>query len=231
MNDLLNYKLGNGVEAYTLGKGSQILDGVIQPHQIHSDHILIISNRNIRREDLYGIDALITNLIDCPIAVRTADCVPILLYDPENNAIAAVHSGWRGTVLKIAQKVIIKMKEVYCTRPERIKAVIGPSIGPESFFVHEDVREAFQSAKFPMDEICRQYNKNLFIIDLWKSNKWLLQQVGLNDENIQVAGICTFMNHEVFYSARYEKNNKCGRNINVIRIKDKCEVLTHQKVD
>lgn len=126
-----------------MGKGSQIPDGVIQPHQIHSDHISIISNRNTRREDLYGIDALITNLIDCPIAVRTADCVPILLYDLENNVIAAVHSGWRGTVLKIVQKVIIKKKEVFYTKPESIKAVIGPSIGPESFFVHEDVREAF----------------------------------------------------------------------------------------
>jgi copper oxidase (laccase) domain-containing protein len=64
----------------------------------------------------------------------------------------------------------------------------------------------------------------LFLIDLWKANKWLLEQAGVNPNNIQISGICTYTHHEEFYSARYEKDNKCGRNINVIKLKGSCEV-------
>lgn len=197
---------------------------MIQPHQIHCDSIAVIDNRNTKRDALLGIDALITNLVDCPIAVRTADCVPILLYDPIKKVVAAVHSGWRGTVLRIVNKVIGKMKEMFGSNPNDLHAVIGPSISVSSFSVHDDVRIAFEKASFPLGDICKPNGSDTYLIDLWKANKWLLEASGVKPTNIQVSRICTFEHHNEFYSARYEHNNKCGRNINIIRMKGLCEV-------
>lgn len=222
--NIIRYDINPCVETFTIGKDTDLPYEVIQPHQIHSDSIAVIDDRNTSREDLRGIDALITNLVDCPIAVRTADCVPILLYDPTKKVVAAVHSGWRGTVLRIVCKVIGKMQESFGSNPNDLHAVIGPSIGASSFSVHDDVRIAFENASFPMDVICKPYGIDTYLIDLWKANKWLIETSGVKPTNIQVSGICTFVHHDEFYSARYEHNNKCGRNINVIRIKGLCEV-------
>lgn len=217
--DLLYYNLDKSVEAFTTRKEFILPYYVIQPHQTHGDNIAIIQDKNTGRDELFGIDALITNLINCPIAVRTADCVPILLFDPINKVVAAIHSGWRGTVKMISAKVIRCMRSHFGTRSEDLKAIIGPSIGPESFKVHKDVIDAFCTTKFPMDIISKQADKATYYVDLWSANKWILEQEGLKSSNIQIVGICTYMQHDEFYSARYEKNNKCGRNINVIRIK------------
>ena len=217
--NFLQYHINPEIEAFSTGKDTVLPYYVVQPHQVHGDNIAIVIDRNTTRGQLEGIDALITNQCDCAIAVRTADCVPILMFDPDRKVIAAVHSGWRGTVKGIVQKVINKMKEEFGTQSEAILAVIGPSIGPESFSVHEDVRDAFQHAMFPMNDICKPKEIGSFLIDLWKANKWLLEQAGVNPNNIQFSGICTYIHHEEFYSARYEKDNKCGRNINVIKLK------------
>lgn len=222
--NIIHYEIDPCVEAFTVGKGTNLPYDVIQPHQIHGDSIAIIIDRNTKRKDLQGVDALITNLVDCPIAVRTADCVPILLYDPIKKVVAAVHSGWRGTVLRIVVKVIGKMKELFGSNPNDLHAVIGPSISVSSFSVHDDVRSAFEKVSFPMDDICKSYGSDTYLIDLWKANKWLLEATGVKPTNIQVSGICTFEQHDEFYSARYEHNNKCGRNINIIRIMGLCEV-------
>ncbi len=219
MTNLLYYEMGNQVEAFSTRKGSALPYYVIQSHQIHSDKIAFITAPNTAREDLQGIDALITNLEECPIAVRSADCVPILLYDPTCSVVAAVHSGWRGTVKKIVQKVIKSMVVQYRTTPCDLKAVIGPSIGPNSFCVHEEVVKAFNSSGFPLSKICRQYNDGLFKINLWEANRWLLIESGVKSTNIQIEGIDTFTHHDEFFSARYERDNKCGRTLNVIKIK------------
>lgn len=173
---------------------------------------------------MQGVDALIANLVDCPIAVRTADCVPILLYDPIKKVVAAVHSGWRGTVLKIVGKVIGKMQESFGFNPNDLHAVIGPSISASCFSVHDDVRSAFENASFPMGDICNLYGSDTYLIDLWKANQWLLETSGVKPTNIHVSEICTFVHHDEFYSARYEHDNKCGCNINIIRMKGLCEV-------
>lgn len=226
----LYYNLGNDcVEAFTLGKASEPPYYVVQPHQVHGDRVAVVIDKETTREQLEGIDALITNQIDCPIAVRTADCVPILLFDPIQNAVAAVHAGWRGTAKRIVEKTISRMSVEYGTKPDDILAVIGPSIGPDSFFVHDDVKQVFSVGGFPIDLICKAHGTDAYLIDLWFANKWLLEQTGVKTNNIQITGICTYFHHDKFYSARYEKNNKCGRNINVIKINNKCEVLRHQK--
>ncbi len=221
MIDLLYYDIGTDVEAFSTKKGSDLPYNVLQPHQVHGDSVAIIDDRQLTRENLRGIDALVTNLDDFPIGVRSADCVPILLYDPVNSVIAAIHSGWRGTVKRISQKTIDVLVDNFKTNPEDLRAVIGPSIGPESFEVRVDVVNSFCEAGFNMAEICKQKNEDKYLIDLWKANIFLLREKRVQLQNIMLTGICSFINHEEFYSARYESDNKCGRTINAIKINRK----------
>lgn len=175
------------------------------------------------REELEGYDAFITNLPGVSIGVRTADCVPILLYDPVHRVIAAVHSGWKGTVLKISQGVIDLMEEVYGSKPAELRAVIGPAIGPESFQVGEEVAGKFKDAGFPMPLIWSFQGpgdgspmSGGHHIDLPVANRWILHERGIPEESIKVYDIDTYRDPS-FFSARRE-GVQCGRNINAIRL-------------
>lgn len=218
-SSLLIYNLGNQVEAFSTRCNSVLPYTVLQPKQIHSDGIFVVKEKT--RESPIGYDALVTNLPNFAIGVRSADCIPVLLYDFRNKVIAAVHCGWRGTVLKLSEKVIKLMMLEYGSCPVNLKAVIGPGIGPASFQVKTDVVRAFDNAGFSMDEIL--INKGTpsmpnYYVDLWKANRLTLENAGIISSNIFVSGICSFINHDEFYSARYLKNNKCGRTISSIML-------------
>lgn len=92
---------------------------------------------------LEGIDALVTDIPGCCICISTADCIPILLYDKQHQAIAAVHAGWRGTVNFIVGHTLERMRAVYGTVGEEVVACIGPGISLESFEVGDEVYEGF----------------------------------------------------------------------------------------
>lgn len=151
--DLLTYSLGPGVEAFTTRRDSGLPCPVLQGHQVHGSRVAVIDRPWMTREELEGYDAFITDLPGVAIGIRTADCVPILISDPIHRAIAAVHSGWKGTVLKISQSTVNLMAERYGTIPTDLQAVIGPAIGPKSFQVGEEVAEKFRDAGFPMPVI------------------------------------------------------------------------------
>ena len=221
--DLLYYDLGPGVEAFTSRRDSTLPYPVIQGHQVHGSRVAIIDRPWMTREELEGYDAFITNLPGVAIGVRTADCVPILLYDPVRRVIAAVHSGWKGTVLKISHGVIDMMEEVFGTDPVDLRAVIGPCIGPDSFQVGEEVAEKFKDAGFPMPRIWSFHGpgdgtpmSGGHHIDLFTANEWLLQERGIRGENIRVHAIDTYQDVS-FFSARRE-GVQCGRNINAIKL-------------
>ena len=91
--------------------------------------------------------------------VSTADCTPIIIYDPEHHAAAVVHAGWRGTVARIAEKTVAKMQNVYHSRPHMMRAVIGPCITVKNFEVGDEVYEAFADASFPMSQIALRQDK------------------------------------------------------------------------
>jgi len=218
-SSLLFYNLGNQVEAFSTRCDSVLPYMVLQPKQIHSDGIFVVKEKMY--ETPIGYDALVTNIPNFAIGVRSADCIPVLLYDNRNKVIAAVHCGWRGSVLNLLGKVVKLMKLEYDSCPCHIKAVIGPGIGPDSFQVKTDVVRAFDRAGFSMDEIL--INKGTpsipdYYIDLWKANSLSLERAGIHSSNIFVAGICSYINHNEFYSARYLKNNKCGRTISSIKL-------------
>ena len=221
--DLLIYSLGPGVEAFTTRRDSILPYPVIQGHQVHGSRIAIIDRPDLTREDLEGYDAFVTNLPGVAIGVRTADCVPILLYDPVHRVIAAVHSGWTGTVLKISRSTIQLMEERFGSLPADLRAVIGPAIGPDSFQVGEEVVEKFCDAGFPMSTIWSFQGTgdgSLMSggdhIDLFQANRWILEACGIPPENIRVHALDTYQDPS-FFSARRE-GVQCGRNINAIRM-------------
>lgn len=219
--ELLRYSLGEGAEAFTSRRDSVLPYPVIQGHQVHGDRIAVIDRPDLTRADLEGYDAFICKLPGVAIGVRTADCVPILLYDPVQRVVAAVHSGWKGTVLKIAQKTIGLMKSDFGCLPKELRAVIGPAIGPDSFQVGQEVVEKFEEAGFPMSQVWSDRGpgdgspmSGGHHIDLFKANKWILEESGVRD--IQVFDIDTFTDTS-FFSARRE-GTACGRNINAIKL-------------
>lgn len=221
--DLLKYDLGAGVEAFSSRRDSHLPYPVIQGHQVHDCKVAVIDRPDLTREDLEGYDSFITDLPGVAIGVRTADCVPVLLYDPVKKVVAAVHAGWKGTVLHISQKALEVMAVRFGCNAGDIRAAVGPAIGPDSFQVGMEVAQKFKLAGFPMDDIWSFHGpgdgspmSGGHHIDLFKANRWLLEEAGVLNRNIQVSDIDTFTDPS-FFSARREGPH-CGRNINAIRL-------------
>ena len=238
MNSLITYNdFGDDVTAFvtrrTVGRNRQriceLLDiddqHLIYPHQTHEDRILVIDESFINLEDekkkdiLEGIDAVITPLKDICIGVSTADCIPVLVYDQEHQVAAAIHAGWRGTVKRIVEKTIDKMVETFSSRPESLKAIIGPGITLKNFEVGDEVYDNFATEGFDMEKIAKRETK--WHIDLHECNKLQLIKKGLQEANINVDATCTFDNTDILFSARVEQKGieKCGRNFNGIIIR------------
>jgi len=220
---LLKYDLGEGAEAFSTQRDASLPYPVIQGHQVHWNRVAIIDRPWMTREELEGYDAFMTNLQGVAIGVRTADCIPVLLYDPVRRAVAAVHAGWKGTVLHITQHTITAMRQEYGCNPADMRAVLGPGIGPDSFQVGEEVATRFKEAGFPMDEVWSFRGagdgspmSGGHHIDLSRANRWLLQEAGIPAASIQVCGIDTYTD-EAFFSARRE-GYQCGRAINAIKL-------------
>ncbi len=220
---LLQYDLGAGVEVFSTQRDAALPYPVIQGHQVHDCKVAVVDRPDLTREDLEGYDAFVTNMPGVAIGVRTADCIPVLLYDPVKRVVAAVHAGWKGTVLHISQKAIHVMNLRFGCNPADMRAVLGPGIGPASFQVGEEVAEHFKQADFPIDQIWSFQGagdgspmSGGHHIDLWKANQWLLEQAGISKENIQVSAIDTYTT-EAYFSARRE-GFQCGRIINAIKL-------------
>ena len=209
---MLIYDTPSWLSAGTSGKGEQLDDSralgfgqpLALPRQTHSANVCRVA-ASCRPDDT---DAVFTDVPGLCLAVKTADCIPVLLYDHRNHTIAAIHAGWKGTVQYIVQKTIAAMH----SNGADLSAIIGPGISLQSFEVGDEVFERFQTEGFPMDLIaCRQEKWH---IDLWEANRWILQQCGVSD--IHIAGIDT-MTSPHYYSARRE-TIATGRNYNWIVI-------------
>lgn len=188
---------------------------LIVPHQIHGTEICHIDegyfDKGMHLDVTDGVDAVMTDMRNVCIGISTADCIPVVIYDQEHHAACAVHAGWRGTVGFIVYKAVEAMRERYDSRPIAMRAVIGPGISIDNFEVGDEVYDRFMLAGFDMSRISRRYpvknnDEELYSekwhIDLWECNRLQLVDAGVNDENIQVAGICTYSCKDDFFSAR-----------------------------
>jgi polyphenol oxidase len=167
--------------------------------QIHSDIcIKVTSGQGIAGEG----DALLTDVPGLRIAVRTADCVPIILADAHSKTIAVVHAGWRGTVRGIASKAVAAMRSHFGSTPGAILAAIGPAIGPCCYEVGGEVAVQFQDV-FPE----RSDLAGKTFLDLAEANRRQLLRSGVQDDSISVAGLCTCCSTAMFHSWRRSRTD------------------------
>jgi len=175
---------------------------LVFPRQTHTNCVAGLDK--IPDNEITETDALVTNQPGICLCVQTADCVPVLLFDPVNSVVAAVHAGWRGTVKKIAEAAVLKMQKKYHSDPKNILAAIGPSIGPEVYEVGSEVVDEVQKhIPFPAKSL--QKNKSgKFHFNLWEANRQVLLLAGLDAKNIEISEECTFQKENKYYSARRE---------------------------
>ncbi len=190
--------------------------------QIHSDLIQCFSAASA--EPTSG-DALTTNSPSLLLSVQTADCVPILLVDPKKRAVAAIHAGWRGTLSRITEKAVGKMRQDFGSKPSDLLAAIGPSIGPCCYEVgvelvtkftalFADGHEYFDEPRTGDEPNPIQWlnmkppghqppPKNVHL-DLRKANVSQLKSAGIREANIHASDLCTACNTDLLFSYRRE---------------------------
>lgn len=221
--ELIKYEIDSNVEAFSTTKGAVLPYDIILGDQVHDIRTTVIKSPFPDPEILRGTDALITNLKGVAIGVRTADCIPILLYDPQIQVIAAIHAGWKGTLRRIVNSAISQMRVEYGSVPKNLKAVIGPGIQKNSFQVGEEVAFCFKDLGFPVEKVYSWNGPKIrgnattgHHIDIVAANIWLLQSDGVDIANIQVSKLDTFT-EPFLYSARREGID-CGRMVTSIKL-------------
>jgi YfiH family protein len=194
-------------------------DDFIQLKQVHSDRVVLVLHTPDRHEirKTEG-DALLTDLPGIGIAVRTADCVPILLAHPQG-VIGVVHSGWRGTKERILEKALLKMRENWKLDLSDVFVSIGPSICGDCYEVGGEVAEHFMDGGA---SIARKVGETKFLLDLKNANLKLLRNLCIPTSRIEVRSECTLCHEASFFSYRGELKRKEkgeGRNVSwVMRV-------------
>ena len=184
--------------------------------QIHSDKIKYVKEVDKGKgaldyeSSLSGIDAFITDKRNVPLAIFTADCLSVFLYNPKVPAIGLVHAGWRSSKEKITQKTIESMKENFNSLPQDICVSFGPAIRDCCYEVGEPFLGYFPHAVLKKN--------NTYYLDLIEINKRQALECGIKEENIFDSDICTSCHKEDFFSFRREGKN-CGRLMSVIMLK------------
>jgi YfiH family protein len=178
--------------------------------QIHDTGIYCLTKPLTGSLEVEGVDALITDQQGVGLMIQQADCQAVLLFDPVKNIIAALHCGWRGSVVNIIDKVISRMKTGFGVVPGQLEAVISPSLGPccsEFINYHHELPDEFMPFMVRPD-----------YFDFWQISKNQLIGSGVQEAKINVAGICTCCSENYFSYRRASRlsNGVTGRNCSVI---------------
>jgi len=198
--DTLNIKLGQ----------------IVRSKQVHTTNIMRIEKKDFDYSDILHdikwdmIDGLITNVPGAMLTTFYADCVPLYFVDPIKKAIGLAHSGWRGTVSKMAVKMVEKMTQEYGCNPSDIYTAIGPSICSKCYEVSSDVKEEFERTFGDKSELIftKSINEDKYMLDLWLANKLLMLEAGINESNIEISKLCTCCNSDFLYSHRASKGKR-----------------------
>ncbi len=181
---------------------------MVLTRQTHGDLVRIVTaadHRSLCHRDYPECDGLVTMEPGVSLLVYTADCTPILLWDPVTGAVGAAHAGWRGTAAKIGARAVEKMMELGA-KPENIRAAIGPNIGMCHFETDADVPEAMLASYGPSAEryITRKGEK--YYLDLKAINALSLRELGV--EQIDISADCTVCQSERFWSHRVTRGDR-----------------------
>jgi YfiH family protein len=182
-----------------------------QLRQIHSAHTV---DAGSHPGVLGEADGLVTGEAGLFLGVKTADCLPLLLVDPEARAIAAVHAGWRGTVARIARRAVEHLERRFGSKPHRLLAAIGPGIGPCCFEVGPEVAGQFRDLFPDRADLDRRTR-----LDLVEANLRILEEAGVPRAQVDAGRLCTCCQPTEFHSYRRD-GPRAGRMFSVIAIKN-----------
>lgn len=210
--------------------------------QIHSSILVRIAAADARREAPYKADGLMTDEPGLLLGIQTADCIPVLVADRKHRVVAAFHAGWRGTVKRIVESGVGRMRLEFGSRPENLIAAIGPGVGACCYAVGEEVWSSFESqftyarelfrevydtdpvrTKYPMLFLTQRAPGHSNIgpslhVDLVEANRRQLLDAGLSTKAIQTTGGCTSCHRDLFFSHRASRGH-AGRMMSVIGIR------------
>ena len=181
-------------------------EGLVLSHQVHQDTV-----RHVTAPDAgkgfslpvdYTADALVTNTPGLNLMVFSADCIILLLWDPDAECVGAVHAGWRGTALDLPAKTVGEMARLFGAKPRNIRAAIGAGIGPCCFETRDDVPDAMRSAFGGGAEAHIRPRGEKWTVDLKGINAWRLREAGVRGENIDVCPVCTACRTDLYWSHR-----------------------------
>ena len=183
-------------------------ENVALQRQVHGDTVTYVKGGGVYGES----DAMYTDRENVGLAVSTADCTAIFLYDKKNRVIAGVHSGWRGTAKKILKKTLDRLEEKYGTSPSDLTAYLGPSICQPNYEVGEEVAEQF-------DKKYRVALKGKYFLNVSQVNYDILLNFGIKKKDIQLSGLCSYELKNFLHSYRRD-GQKSGRALGVIAMRN-----------
>ncbi len=186
--------------------------------QVHGNDVKVVSTMKDAASSEERFDALVSDRPSVLLGVKTADCLPVLLGDPNTGAFAAVHAGWRGTVQSIAVKAVEKMRGAYSADPGDFICAMGPAATGRNYEIGQDVIYAFGQNFSTSGKYLTPTRAGHALIDLHAANKDQLLSTGVNKGNIYIAPFCTMERTDLFFSYRVEKRlyGKTGRLMSVI---------------
>jgi polyphenol oxidase len=183
--------------------------------QVHSNRSIVVSDTGTGEAP--EADGIMTSRRGLLIGVQTADCIPVLVADPVNRAVAAFHAGWRGTVARIVELGITRMRTEFGSDPACLVGAIGPGIGACCYTVGEEVREKFEVNFSHSRDLFSRHGEDLRL-DLTEANRRQLLEAGLRASSIAAVGGCTSCQPEQFFSHR-ASGGHAGRMMAVIGIR------------
>ena len=193
-------------------------DDIVCGTQVHGTFIRAATNNDrgqLFKPNPHQADGIITKTPGLALMIFTADCVPILLYDPVKKVAAAVHAGWRSTVADITGIAVNKMVTEFGSSPADINAAIGPCISKCCFETDSDVVKAIADTLGESSQSCYSQKNNKYMVDLKETNRLLLSRVGI--KNISISDECTFCSFDKYWSHR-KTNGKRGSQAAIIII-------------
>lgn len=177
---------------------------LVATRQVHGDGVIVFTGDGQQLEDLWlrEGDALVSRLPGFALGVFTADCLPILLFDPFQEAVGIVHAGWKGTARAVSRKAVEKMREAFHCREENILVAMGPGIGPCCLEVDGPVQAVFAANGLPWEHVAFPRGGDKWSLNLQRANTRLLEEAGVKQENIHRVDFCTSCRPDTFFSYR-----------------------------
>jgi polyphenol oxidase len=171
------------------------LHDLIGSYQTHSDHILIHRSGDvIPTDEPHDYDAFVSDAIGVGFIIKTADCQPVLMYDPIKRAVGLVHSGWKGSLKNVIGKTVKAMVKTFDSNPQDIRVGIGPSLGP--------CCAEFSDPKNELNEAALNHLLPENKVDFWKLTREQLNAEGVINDHIQFSYICTVCSKDQWFSYR-----------------------------